>query len=59
MVMGVQWFNSINDGPQEDHIKILDATIRGLAMENPIKFDQDLAAEDDLLEFQYWGISGS
>ena len=46
LVMGVPWFNAINNGSQDDHIKILDATVRGLTMENPIGF----APEDDLLE---------
>ena len=47
---GVQWFNAIHNGSQDDHIKILDATVRGLTVENPIELGQDLAPEDDLLE---------
>ena len=49
--MGVQWFNSIHHGAQDDHIKI-----RGLSMENPIEFGQDLATEDDLLECSNVGL---
>ena len=50
LVMVFQWFNTIHNGAQDDHIKILDATIRGLTKENPIEFGQDLAPEDDLSE---------
>ena len=38
LVMGVHWFHSIHNGAQDDHIKILDAIIRGLIIENPIEF---------------------
>ena len=47
LVMGIQWFNTIYNGSQDIHIKILDVTVRGLTEENPIVFGQDLAPEDD------------
>ena len=50
MVMAVQWYNSVLIGSSTDHIKILDAKIRGLTYENPIEFGQDLAPEEDLLK---------
>ena len=56
MVMGVQWYNSVLKGSPTDHIKILDAKIRGLTYENPIKFGQYLAPEDDLLENSTIGV---
>ena len=56
LVMGVKWFNAIHNVSQDDHVKILDATLRGLTMENPIEFGQDLAPEDDLLECSNIGV---
>ena len=50
VVMGVQWYNSVLQGSPADHIKILDAKIRGLTYENHIEFGQYLAPEDDLLK---------
>ena len=55
--MSVQWFNAIHKWmDQDDDIKIQDATVRGLTLENPIEFGQDLVPEDDLLECSNIGV---
>ena len=54
--MGDLWFDAINNGFQDDHIKIMDASIRGLSIENPIEFGQNLAPDDDLLECSNIGV---
>jgi len=56
LAMVVKWFNAIHNGDQDDHIKILNSTIRGLTIENPIDFGQDLAPEDELLECSNIGM---
>ena len=56
--MGKQWFNSIHNGAQDDHIKILDATIRGLGKSYRI-WSRCGPYGRFIGVFQYCGVPGS
>ena len=56
MVIGVQWYNYISCERHDIPIQIVDIRARGLIIENPINFGQDLTADDDLSKNSTVGV---